>query len=265
MVALSHRATYLLAKKWPKWFPILFVVGYPKSGTTWASQVVADYLGMPLIVRSILPVGVHSVLHGHQIVQPDGPATVYTVRDGRDVMVSMYFFLIRGMPSPDAGIETLPPGIRQYFRGMSDLADVRSNLPLFIHRQMENPPSSPANWPDHVRISLAADREGVPLIRYEDLLRDGPETLAKAMQILTGETPDMDRCRASSERFAFTKLTGRKAGREDRGSFLRKGKAGDWQNHFSREAAEVFDQYAGDMLIELDYESDRSWITDCNG
>jgi hypothetical protein len=47
---------------------------------------------------------------------------------------------------------------------------------------------------------------------------------------------------------------------ESKGNFLRKGIAGDWKNAFTPEAARVFDAYAGDLLIELGYERDHSWV-----
>ena len=40
----------------------------------------------------------------------------------------------------------------------------------------------------------------------------------------------------------------------------RKGVAGDWRNHFTPEAAHVFDSIAGELLVESGYEPDRSWV-----
>ena len=57
----------------------------------------------------------------------------------------------------------------------------------------------------------------------------------------------------------MARQTGRAPGAEDRGSFIRKGVAGDWVNHFTRETAELFDELAGDALVALGYESDRGW------
>ena len=39
--------------------------------------------------------------------------------------------------------------------------------------------------------------------------------------------------------------------------------AGDWRNHLTREAAEIFDHYCGDMLVAAGYEPDRSWVEGC--
>ncbi len=36
--------------------------------------------------------------------------------------------------------------------------------------------------------------------------------------------------------------------------------SGDWTNHFSKKAVEIFDHYAGDTLIDLGYEKNREWI-----
>lgn len=264
MIAVSHYVSYGLASKLPDVFPILFVTGYPKSGTVWVCQVVSDYLGLPFANQSLLPVGMHCVMHGHQRIWPEGPPAVYVTRDGRDTMVSMYFYMLRALPNPDAGFRELPGHIRPYFQDMHDLKDIRGNMPTFIERQMARPLGSKANWHDHVRTSLDSEREDVPFVKYEDMLADGPGTLAKAMRTLTGDEPDMDRCRQSIDKFAFKKQTGRASGSEDKQSFLRKGQAGDWRNHFSKESAEVFDQHAGDTLIALGYENDRGWIQTCS-
>ena len=48
----------------------------------------------------------------------------------------------------------------------------------------------------------------------------------------------------------------RNPGEENKHSFLRKGVAGDWKNHFSKEARQVFNKFAGRELIKLGYEVD---------
>ena len=59
---------------------------------------------------------------------------------------------------------------------------------------------------------------------------------------------------------SFEKLAGgRKKGEENVQSHYRKGKAGDWQNHFTEAHKEAFKQSFNDVLLKLGYESDRSW------
>ena len=78
---------------------------------------------------------------------------------------------------------------------------------------------------------------------------------------LTGAEPDHHAVSAAVQRYEFTRV-GREAGTEDRTKFRRKGIAGDWANHFTREAGEIFDAIAGDALVDLGYAADRRWYDD---
>ena len=57
LCAASHCVTFFLGLKCPRSIPMVFVLGYPKSGTTWAAQLVADYLQMPFPQHSLQPMG----------------------------------------------------------------------------------------------------------------------------------------------------------------------------------------------------------------
>ena len=94
-------------------------------------------------------------------------------------------------------------------------------------------------------------------------MTDGERALACALGELTGQDHDPERIAVTIAKFSFEKRSGRSQGQEDRSAFLRKGKAGDWTNHFSREAAEIFDRYAGEMLVHAGYEPDNSWVAKC--
>jgi hypothetical protein len=260
LVQLSHHVTWFLGTRFPKAIPLVFVVGYPKSGTTWASHLVADYLGLPWPRLSLMPVGCEAVVHGHERVWERYPRCVYVMRDGRDALVSQYFFLTRGVP--EGNHPRLTARQRRELPGLVNKANVRENLPRFLERQMTRPHSSRANWGEHVRSYLESNKS-VALLRFEDLLRDGVGTLAQAMRELTDQEPDLERARESIDRYAFERRAGRQPGQEDRSAFLRKGQAGDWRNHFTREAAEIFDRYCGEMLIRAGYEPDHAWVASC--
>jgi hypothetical protein len=68
---------------------------------------------------------------------------------------------------------------------------------------------------------------------------------------LTGRRLGSEEAAAIAEEFSFERQAGRRPGEEDKRSFLRKGVVGDWRNHFSQEARETFDRYAGSELILL--------------
>ena len=261
LVAASHRVTWFLGTRFPDAVPLVFVVGYPKSGTTWAGQLVADYLRLPFPRWSLLPVACAAVVQGHEPVRKRYRKGIYVLRDGRDVLVSQYFFHARFIPEADH--PRMPARVRRIYPGLVNKADVRRNFAPFLERQMTKPESSRLNWAQHVRSYFEIRNPNVILLRYEDLLTAGAKTLAEAMGRLTGAEPDLERATEALRRFSFQTLAGRSPGDEDRSAFLRKGQAGDWVNHFTREAAEIFDHYCGEMLLTAGYERDNGWVTSC--
>lgn len=259
---LSHHVTFFLGSRFEDAIPLVFVIGYPKSGTTWVCQVVADYLQLPFPRFSLLPVGCPAVVHGHQPVRRRYRRCIYVMRDGRDALVSHYFHLAGELPEGDH--PKLTARQRRIFPGLVNKADVRANLPAFVARMMTHPQSTRLNWGDHVRSYYESDHPNAVLIRYEHLQRDGQAELARAMSELTGEPADPDRVRQSLDRFSFERQAGRKRGHEQQGSFLRKGLVGDWRNCFTRPAAEAFDRACGDMLVRAGYEPDHAWVESCD-
>ena len=99
-------------------------------------------------------------------------------------------------------------------------------------------------------------------LRYEDLLADSEAALTNVMNSLSSEEVDPRRISESVDRYSFARQTGRDTGKENKGSYLRKGQSGDWKNHFSREAAECFEKHFGQALVQAGYETDSSWVNE---
>ncbi len=258
LVAVSHRVTWFLGTRFPNAVPLVFVIGYPMSGTTWVAQLVADYLRLPFPRWSLLPVACAAAVQGHQPVRKRYSKGIYVLRDGRDVLVSQYFFHARFIPEGDH--PRMPARVRRLFPGLVNKTMVRDNIAAFIQRQMTKPHSSRVNWAGHVRSFYEVNHPRMALLRYEDLVDNGEAHLAEAVSKLTGEEADPERVRDTLKKFSFQRQSRRPPGQESRSSFLRKGQAGDWVNHFTREAAEIFDHYCGEVLITAGYERDHSWV-----
>ena len=239
MIAGSYHITRLLGRCFSEAIPLVYVCGFPKSGTTWVTQMTADYLQLPFPRLSLLPIGFAAVVHGHETVARHYRRALYVIRDGRDAMVSFYFHLSKNIPSGDN--PPLTAKQKKFFPGLINKNDIVRNLPLFIEQQMKFPHGSCGlNWGQHVQRYLDLQRPDVPMVRYEDLLADPVPALSAAMAVFDQTKVDMQRIEATVNKFSFESQTGRRAGKENRQSFLRSGQSGDWKNYFSLEALDVF-------------------------
>lgn len=246
--------------------PHIFVCEFPRSGGTWISNMIRDMVGhVPAADRDSPSAVLHThVRHGSRL----RPA-VYVVRDGRDVVVSMYFFQVRHLRqrTPITGARA-HRNFTYLFGPDYDAEDVKSNLPKYIENLSSRPlgvivgrrrSSQFKPWPEHIRDWI--NRNGLVVVRYEDFLKAGAEQLGRVAEYLNVKVGE-ELLKEIVENHSFEKLTGRHAGDEDRSSFFRKGVAGDWIEYFTSDAAQAFQEFAGTLLIDLGYEDDNSWVTD---
>ncbi len=254
---LAILATKGVARFYGEQFPFYYVMEFPKSGGSWLADMIADYLQIPRPVQPVFPIGFKAVLHGHWGYSPRYKRVAYLYRDGRDVCVSLYFRTLQEIKDPPY------KSTRAYYRKrLPSLFDVKdggtSQLPKFIEEWAVSPGNSRRNWAAHID-QWTNGRPGIVTVSYEQLLEDPSGALAPVLEALTGEEVNAERLAATVHKFSFEQQTGRKRGAEDRTSFIRKGIAGDWRNHFNREAGRVFDERFGETLVRLGYETDRDW------
>ena len=137
LIQAAHHATWFLGTRFPNTVQLVFVLGFPKSGTTWACQLVADYMQLPFPRYSIMPVGCRAVVHGHEVAAPKYPEAVYIMRDGRDAMASLYFAKLSDIPEGDRPSMTRVQ--RRLFPGLVNKQDHDRNFPPFVERQLRHP------------------------------------------------------------------------------------------------------------------------------
>lgn len=195
-----------------------------------------------------------------------GARVIHIIRDGRDVAVSAVHHVWN---RPDRGGKELNSEFTakrdRYRTGEIDPeADAESIFPPDF---LEN---AAQRWATITRETVAEGKrllgEGYMEIRYEDMLDDAGAELTRAFTLLGADTsPEIvDRCaeRTSFERMSRGRSGRRKArtrGSEDSSSFFRKGVAGDWKNAFTSADREIYKRVAGDLLIDLGYESGLDW------
>ena len=243
----------------------MFIVGYPKSGNTWFCYLLAyclnceydDYDDPGVHPRSPYErkyvkgglqhkswqhhVGRVFKTHKKYIRCEAKEPLIYLVRDGRDVIVSYFYYLKKFFP--DAFLRTVNrSGWRQILRLFSQQNDFRTFMKRFTRE-----------WVSHVDYWL--NRNPDVLVRYEDLKSDPLATLRTVFTALQIEVPDQI-IQEAVEIFSFRKMSGRKEEEENKSSFYRKGIIGDWRNHFSPDDKDYFSKKAFIVMSRLGYTTE---------
>jgi hypothetical protein len=242
----------LMVYAYSRKLPLYIVTEYPKSGGTWFSQMVSEYLRLPF-PRNQIPKMRSSIMHGHYLYFPTMKNVFVVLRDGRDIMVSFYF---HSYFKNELFNHALVDRMRMKLP-FNDYNNVEKNLPQFIDYKFTK------KWPPRFTWSQFVDNwidRDVSIVKYEELLQNPILSVSRAIEKVIKTKVNYASISRIVEKYSFKSLSKRTSGSENRSSFLRKGISGDWKNYFNKESCELFDYYAGDQLIKLGYEKDRSWV-----
>ena len=250
-------ATTVMMRGWPAKFPVYVVNEYPRSGGTWIAQMLSAALHIPF-TRNRIPKFRSSVLHAHSLHPFRMRNVVAVFRDGRDVMVSYYFYHFFYLPQSKLYVSHVTP-----YLGVKDPEDVEKYLPRFIEFMLATPRQPAFGWQEFV--SRWWQRPGVCCVRYEDVRANPAAALVSIVQELAGIPLDRGEARSIAAEYSFQRQTGRRPGQEVRDAFARRGLVGEWKVCFNAEAREIFCHYAGLELIRLGYERDDSWVEERPG
>ena len=218
--------------------------------------MIADYFQVPFPKYSRMPIRCAAVVHTHLAYSPRFHRPVFVCRDGRDLVVSSFFYAIRAIKEGVSRWSKRYPSLRG---AVGSDEDCRARLAQFIGEWAQRPVGCPIGWPEYTSCWMGGDGEKLTT-KYEDMRLDCQGELRRVLKWISGAEPDSERMQRTIEKFSFENQTGRKPGQSDPESKKRKGIVGDWQNYFTREAARIFDQRCGEALVACGYETDRSWI-----
>jgi len=254
---ISAKATEKIARRWWSTLGVWVACGFPKSGTTWLAQMLAGYLQLPNPQRYRLPIAMPSVLQAHWLPGKRTPRTLYIVRDGRDVMVSLYFYEVRLANSTmnPAAARRRRERLRRLFGPAFDPRDVTGNLPLFIEAEMLDPAWMTVSWPAHVQAWLGADPARVSIVRYEDLRLDPVTTLAPAIERLTQDKVDREALLQITQWFAYERQASDSRREHQQGPVLRSGQVQGWREYFNAAAERAFSEAGAGVAMRLGYLS----------
>ena len=242
---------------------IIFIAGFPKSGSTWFARMLADLDGFaPFTPRRWATEPAKAwkpahdlydglfeefsrrlaVIKGHTwgtddnmaLLRASGLRYFVTVRDPRDQIISSYWF-IRSRP------------LHREWKLVQSLS-----LEEFITHKLESGVYAREelawlrSWIDRL------DEDQVALIKYEDLLADTERMMHRACAHLNFTCGD-EEIRVIVERNSFARLAGRPRGVEDRSNFVRKGVAGEWRTVFSESQKRLFARIGEDVIAQFGY------------
>ena len=206
----------------------------------WIQAAEAQQEGRPLVIKS------HESAEMVRALYPEGKK-IYLLRDGRDVLISYYFYHQAFIANP-RNKTVFPTGRRK-----QDLGAVSGNAVTFEpEKYAEFLQAHASEWARHVRDWLLVP--GILTVRFETLKQDFERELSRIAGYLA--LPPTHGVREVWEEYvehSRSLLTG------DNRAFHRKGIVGDWRNYCDESIREILKAELGETLILLGYESGLDW------
>eukprot|EP01132_Coremiostelium_polycephalum_P009339 gene9339-11453_t len=192
-----------------------------------------------------------------------GSRYVLIVRDGRDVVVSLFWHYVRL-----GGFENWCGPTTKYLVEPEHVSNYKSNSSYFYdhpEKLLEKEICFRAiakSWAKRVKsdqdVITQLEKEPVAqvhVIQYEELHRNPEDTRMKMYNFL-----DLDYGEAEPLSIDDKTLPGGfKEDGSESNKFFRKGEIGDWKNYFTPDNKKWFKEEAGHILIDLGYEINNDW------
>lgn len=257
---------------------IVVICGYPRSGTTWLSRLVAELLGCPLKgnwgYSRQLPQDVEGLERRsdyacykshHRLSALTGPTDsqihrlLYVVRDPRDVAISASHHFDVPFPGLRRVTNRLPAGALLHGRLSAFLNRAvprRLKKRRFIDAVMYGDPAISdwlaVPWREHVRPFRTAS---LPTVRYEDLLDDPVSACTYLLASIGVDKTETQIGQAiANQAFEKRKQEFRDQGQSYQYRFLRRGQQGYWKRDFTAAEKRAFARALGDDLESFSYE-----------
>jgi hypothetical protein len=251
----------------------IFQASFPRSGSTWLRFMLFQIMTgaepgfhsidttIPEIEhhRSVPPFlpGGGRLIKTHEQYRDDYTRAVFLVRDGRDVFLSNF--------------------ARATQVGLAPLIS-KGDIDSFLEAYLKGYALQQGSWQEHTRTWLdspLAKNGNLLVVRYEDLRKEPEQVLGQLLQFL-GITPNYPVIRKAIHDNSLQQMRekedrARKAGETgnllsshktvgEEGRFVRKGSVGGWRGKLNEAQLKLVDQYAGDVLARLGYESGSSFL-----
>lgn len=232
---------------------------YPKSGGTWFAKLLATVIELPFVDRIIGPPSFPCVMRTHWTPRKEFRPAVYIIRDGRDVMTSLFHHRCKN-------IHFTPKLKRNFYEEYGEDLNVDridSQLSRFIDfEHSHNRYGAQCSWSEYTEKALEAVEYGQKsvLLKYEDLLEDPIQSVSVTIAKLFEVEIPADRIALAVEFYDKKWSQQNTLNLQNQRTFVRKGISGDWKNVFSLECCERFAKHGNTGLISMGYEKNPDWV-----
>ncbi|MBA3833158.1 MAG: sulfotransferase domain-containing protein [Chthoniobacterales bacterium] len=256
----------------------IIVAGYPKSGCTWATRLVAELVGCPVAgfwrseKKEIAVEGRDRISDfrcyksHHQFtelgISPAHSATtqiIYVLRDPRDIAISgANYFEFEHYPQIAFFFRRFRRGEKLYRHTLYRLLVRRDfRLEKMTEALLEGAGEvhnwCRVSWSKHRR---AYEEAGVPIVRYEDLLTQPEKESARILQHLGLErSPEAIATAVRKQSFERKKAALQESGETGRAKFLRVGKSEQWREKLPLHLRARFAQALSSELAAWGYSA----------
>lgn len=252
----------------------IVICGYPKSGTMWATRLVAQLLNAPSMgywqfdgfctveegKDRISEFNCYQSHHLHADLATDSNIhkIIYVVRDPKDILVSgiFHFIFFRQFISKLTQEKKIPQKVLSLIQKIDTYTQSKrykiNRMRTILNEGDPFIGSCKWSWNEHITPYL--EDPSILVIRYEDLSHKGLETSQKILNYIGKEKTD-EQILVDIETQSFKgKKASFKAEKEaSKLKHLRKGIVGDWKQHLSITDKVLLEEICGDKMKELGY------------
>lgn len=253
----------------------IIVVGYPKSGNTWVTRLVAELVGCPVVGllgsnrNEIAREGLdrrspYQCFKSHRqfnelldVGTNNAKKVIYVIRDPRDICLSgaryfrfdRFLFLSNYMSALRMG--------RRIYKKINDIFPATSEYrieqmmqavlfgSMQVHRAVRIP------WRDHYKPFM--DNQCF-FVKYEDLLDHPEQECRRILSFLAVERDEREiKAAIDVQSFRNKKENFLKMGEVEKASFMKVGKKGQWREGLSEKQKDVFNRMLSEDFARFGY------------